>query len=524
LKIHWPHFTDPSSSQGFESLARKYRFRLLGKACKDRGIDSLLLAHHEDDQAETVLMRMIAGHRLAGLSGIRACSEIPENYGVHGVHESGGSLQGKATSLGNKNDISKSTLTVADRHAQMSHHLVSENGGIKIYRPLLGFSKARLVATCEAQRMKWFEDYTNKDPTLTKRNAIRHMYANHKMPAALSKSSVLGISERMRERLAVRKAVVDRWLQAWNVSNFETRSGTIIVQFRSARRLRLLRGWSTSEKKQMAAELLRRVIMLVTPEKQVEVASLHGAVSRLFPELDRSIGAGLPSPPEKDQDEEDLAPSAMDDEAIPAFDEKEPTEPSAFTVAGVLFKFHTSEHENPHPDAQLTTQKPFWHLSRQAPHAKSTRPSPVITVPCALRPEDIAWSPWQLFDGRYWIRVQNRSSLPLKIKHFERKHLSELKQSSSKVYRKEFQDLLKKFAKGSVRWTLPVIVLDKGGLGIGAKYATSSEVLVLPTLDIKAAHADELVRYEVRYKKIYTDGITLTGHLLPPTTSSFLQP
>jgi len=90
LKITWPKQEPPAHLPNFESLARRYRFRLLGKACSDLGINSLLLAHHEDDQAETIMMRLTYGHGLKGLLGIRNPAGMPECYGLHGVHESGG--------------------------------------------------------------------------------------------------------------------------------------------------------------------------------------------------------------------------------------------------------------------------------------------------------------------------------------------------------------------------------------------------------------------------------------------------
>src|ERR1700693_2172654 len=90
LKIKWPGLGDPASLPNFESLARKYRFRLLGRACSGLGIDSLLLGHHEDDQAETILMRLANGQGTRGLVGIKSPAGIPECYGIHGVYESGG--------------------------------------------------------------------------------------------------------------------------------------------------------------------------------------------------------------------------------------------------------------------------------------------------------------------------------------------------------------------------------------------------------------------------------------------------
>lgn len=50
-------------------------------------------------------------------------------------------------------------------------------------------------------------------------------------------------------------------------------------------------------------------------------------------------------------------------------------------------------------------------------------------------------------------------------------------------------------APGDVRWTLPAIVQHNG--------EGDEIVLALPTLDIGLPHAEEHVRWEVRYKKVY---------------------
>jgi len=55
-----------------QSAARTVRYALLENWRAERGLDHLLTAHHLDDQAETVLMRLNRGAGVAGLSGVRA--------------------------------------------------------------------------------------------------------------------------------------------------------------------------------------------------------------------------------------------------------------------------------------------------------------------------------------------------------------------------------------------------------------------------------------------------------------------
>jgi tRNA(Ile)-lysidine synthase len=92
-----------------ETAARERRHRWLERARRRVRADLILLAHHADDQAETVLMRALRGSAPAGLAGIR-----PE----HG----------------------------------------------RLVRPLLGASRAELRAHCATRGLTWWDDPANADP------------------------------------------------------------------------------------------------------------------------------------------------------------------------------------------------------------------------------------------------------------------------------------------------------------------------------------------------------------------------
>lgn len=57
---------------GIQEKARNARYALLVKKCRLLEIDHLLLGHHRDDQAETLLMRIARGSGIDGLSGMGA--------------------------------------------------------------------------------------------------------------------------------------------------------------------------------------------------------------------------------------------------------------------------------------------------------------------------------------------------------------------------------------------------------------------------------------------------------------------
>ncbi|MFT5197938.1 MAG: tRNA(Ile)-lysidine synthase [Planctomycetota bacterium] len=62
---------DPEDSN-LEAKARKLRYGALGKEAREAGINVILTGHHDDDALETLLMRMMRGSELAGLTGPKA--------------------------------------------------------------------------------------------------------------------------------------------------------------------------------------------------------------------------------------------------------------------------------------------------------------------------------------------------------------------------------------------------------------------------------------------------------------------
>lgn len=123
---------DVRSITNFEEVARTKRYEAFQKNCVDRDVSHLAIAHTLNDQLETFLQRLQQNSSLYGLMGLRALSKLP--------------IEPKSPS--------ESTL---------------------VLRPLLDFKKSEIIETCMKHNIQWFEDHTNSDINLTRRNYLRHL-------------------------------------------------------------------------------------------------------------------------------------------------------------------------------------------------------------------------------------------------------------------------------------------------------------------------------------------------------------
>ena len=64
-----------------QQQARQLRYRLMAGWCAEHGAQAVVLAHHRDDQAETVLMRMARGSGVQGLGGMAPRQKIHTDAG-----------------------------------------------------------------------------------------------------------------------------------------------------------------------------------------------------------------------------------------------------------------------------------------------------------------------------------------------------------------------------------------------------------------------------------------------------------
>jgi len=135
--------TKPST--GVQEAAREARYRLLKEQVERVGADGVMLAHHVEDQAETVLMRLCAGSGLSGLAGMAVTAEV---------------------------------------------------NGLPLLRPFLKLSGARLRATAEAAGFTPIEDPSNQNTHYTR---VRLRQARDILKAeGLDATRLARLADRMR--------------------------------------------------------------------------------------------------------------------------------------------------------------------------------------------------------------------------------------------------------------------------------------------------------------------------------------
>lgn len=73
LTVEW----DEKPATAIQERARTERYRLLGGWAQEGSLDAITTAHHADDQAETLIMRLARGAGVRGLAAMRPSAKVP---------------------------------------------------------------------------------------------------------------------------------------------------------------------------------------------------------------------------------------------------------------------------------------------------------------------------------------------------------------------------------------------------------------------------------------------------------------
>lgn len=145
-----------------QAAARDGRFELMEQWCESQDINVLMTAHHADDQAETFLMRLIRG---SGVDGLAAMS--------------------------------------AD----------TTRGSMRVLRPLLGVTKADLIATCEVYDQSWVHDPSNDSDSYA-RTRVRKIMAALESEGLDRDRLLKTVTHMQRAQSAIDSAVSDLFEKA----------------------------------------------------------------------------------------------------------------------------------------------------------------------------------------------------------------------------------------------------------------------------------------------------------------------
>ena len=145
-------WTGIKPKSGVPAAARAARYRLLAEAARQSSATHIFTAHTRDDQAETLLMRLVRGSGIAGLAAMTR---------------------------------------------------VTEREGVLLARPFLNVSKAQLITTLRKAKVGFADDPTNRDTSFT-RPRIRAV-----MPVLAAEGGDARNLARLASRLARANAAIE---------------------------------------------------------------------------------------------------------------------------------------------------------------------------------------------------------------------------------------------------------------------------------------------------------------------------
>lgn len=150
-----------SNGVSIEMAARELRYTWFAEVCRERGFAALAVAHNANDNAETMILNMLRGTGVKGMTGMRGSSLLP-------------------------------------------------GSDARLIRPLLGFTRKDIHEYAVSHGLQWHEDSTNADSAY-KRNCIR----NEVFPLfeRLNPSFLTTLNEDM-ERFAQVQSVADEYVRS----------------------------------------------------------------------------------------------------------------------------------------------------------------------------------------------------------------------------------------------------------------------------------------------------------------------
>ncbi len=170
-----------------EDAARQVRYRLLEEAARSAGARFVATGHNLDDQAETVLMRILRGTGIAGLSGIKPLRPI---------------LPGSA---------------------------------ITLLRPLLDVSRAQILSYLKGRDLSYLTDETNADTSYLRNRVRAHLLPlleEHYSPAV--RASLARMAQSAHGATELLEAEIDKAYAAALIENSDNSVTLSLTQLGTA--------------------------------------------------------------------------------------------------------------------------------------------------------------------------------------------------------------------------------------------------------------------------------------------------
>lgn len=117
-------------SVSIEMAARELRYDWFASLCRDNGYYGVAVAHNANDNAETLILNLLRGTGLRGITGMQVETVVP---------------------------VTRDELS-----------------GVRLLRPMLSFSRKQIEEYVAANSLEYHDDRTNAE-TVYKRNRIRHL-------------------------------------------------------------------------------------------------------------------------------------------------------------------------------------------------------------------------------------------------------------------------------------------------------------------------------------------------------------
>lgn len=291
--------------------------------------------------------------------------------------------------------------------------------------------------------MKWFEDPTNADPSLTARNAIRALlFADPPvLPKALQKPALANLARRATSKDAEIMRKAREFVKGCQVK-LNPLIGTV--------QLRLPQKSLEGMKEEVAEVLLRALTIVageVTPLKNIKRKSMVNVLSNAF---------------RPDQ-----------------------THPLRFTAAGLVWFRDT---------------KDVWNIQR-VPHTLRSRAATTVEFKLEVR----KWSEWKLWDGRWWIRIMSLdgSNESVVVRPLMQEDLKQLKKRLKDLGKEYLMDRYLRVLRHNCRFTVPVVAIEEPGLDFsGILVALPSFNLdLMNKVGGQGTQSGKLVRWEMEFRR-----------------------